>query len=156
MLGRALSRRALLGALPVAFVAPAPSVASGLPAPQASGLADPTAEDVSPTLMRAICAHCAAYWELRQIAEQTDDVVIGRPVAREEFDRLDAVSDLEERLLLTICEYPAANDAERHDKATYLLAVFEGDEREPELLRAILRSMTREAVQPIDRADLQA
>ncbi|MBZ9850301.1 hypothetical protein LB565_20175 [Mesorhizobium sp. CA14] len=150
MLGRGLSRRALLSALPAGFVAATASAADGHSALPDDGLVDPTAEDVSPALMQAICAHCAAYWELRQIARRTDDVVIGRPVTREEFDHLDAASDLEERLLLAICEYPAANDAERHDKATYLLAVFERDEREPELVTAILRSMTREAAQPTE------
>ena len=150
MFGRTLSRRALLSALPVAFIAPAASATNSHPAQHGGGLVDSTAEDVSPALMRAICTHCAAYWELRQIGRQTDEVVIGRPVTHDEFKRLDAASDLEERLLLAICEYPAANDAERHDKATYLLGVFEGDEREPELVTAILRSMTREAAKPTE------
>lgn len=155
MLGRAFSRRALLCALPVAFVAPA-SATNGHSALPDGGLTDPTADDVSPLLMQAICAHCAAYCQLRQIARRTDDVVLGRAVTRDEFDRLDTASDLEERLLLAICEYPAANDAERHDKATYLLGVFEGDEREPELVTAILRSMTRDAARPMSHSDRRA
>ncbi|TRD03777.1 hypothetical protein FJV76_14145 [Mesorhizobium sp. WSM4303] len=144
-MARPFSRRTLLSALPVAFIAPPASAASGHPAQHSGGLVDPAAEEVSPALMMAICAHCAAYAELRQIARRTDAVVLGRPVTRDELDRLDAASDLEERLLLALCEYPPTNDAERHDKAIYLLGIFEGDDREPELVTAILKSMTREA-----------
>ncbi|MBZ9907772.1 hypothetical protein LB557_17330 [Mesorhizobium sp. BR115XR7A] len=119
-------------------------------------MTDPTAEDVSPALMRAICAHCAAYADLRQIARQSDAVVIGRPATVDEYRSLDAASDFEQQLLLAICEYRAANDADRHDKAIYLLGVFEGDEREPELVTAILRSMTREAARAIEPPDRPA
>ncbi|MER9910882.1 hypothetical protein NKJ71_09555 [Mesorhizobium sp. M0050] len=144
MLARAVSRRTLLSGL-AAFVAPAVSSGSGASTQHDGGATDPTAEDVSLALVRAICLHCAAYSELLQIAQHTDAVVVGRPGTRDEFDRLDAASDLEERLLLALCEHRAANDAERHDKATYLLGIFDGEEPEPQLITAILRSMTQES-----------
>jgi len=124
MLVRGISRRTLLSALPFAFVYHAtPSV--GGASKHDGGAAAPHCQDVSPALVKAICSHCAAYSELRQIARHTDAVVAGRPVTRDEFDRLDAASDLEGELLLALCAYPAANDPERHDKATYLLGIFE-------------------------------
>jgi hypothetical protein len=147
MRGHAISRRALLGALPAAMVAAAGSEAGA--SIQPIGGADAAQfQDVSPTLMRAICAHCVAYADLRQIARETDVVFLGADGMVTDCDRLDAASELEERLLLALCEYPAANDAERHDKATYLLGIFEGNEPEPELMTAILSSMTRKASQP--------
>ncbi|MES0058392.1 hypothetical protein [Mesorhizobium sp. M0041] len=144
MLARAVSRRTLLSGL-AAFVAPAVSSVGGAQVRLDGGAADSCCQDVSLALVRAICLHCAAYSELRQIARHTAAVVVGRPVTRDEFDRLDAASDLEERLLLALCEHRAANDAERHDKATYLLGIFDGDEPEPQLITAILRSMTQES-----------
>ncbi|MER8722517.1 hypothetical protein NKH64_30015 [Mesorhizobium sp. M0999] len=151
MLVRGISRRALLGALPFAFVDHAtPSV--GGAAEYHGCAAAPHCQDVSPALVKAICSHCAAYSELRQIARQADAVVAGRPITRDEFDRLDSASDVEREFLLALCAYPAANDAERHDKATYLLGIFEGDEPDPELVKAILRSMSREADRTIDPA----
>ncbi|MER9061408.1 hypothetical protein [Mesorhizobium sp. M0698] len=155
MLGRALSRRTLLAALPALAIAPGmPSVTDASDRPDGD-VAHLGSDDVSPELIRTICAHCAAYAGLRKISRETDAVAIGRPATVDELSRLDAATDLEEQLLLALCHHSAANDTERHDKATYLLGIFEGNDPESELVTAILLSMTREVQhQAVESLDL--
>ncbi|MBB6356327.1 hypothetical protein ACFFTN_09825 [Aminobacter aganoensis] len=105
-------------------------------------LADNT-EPVSSALMQMMCAHCAAYSELERIGKRTDAVVLGHAPALTDFERLDEVSQFERDLFLRLCRYPASNDAERQEKATYLLAFCDGDEFEREHVRALLSSMGR-------------
>ena len=118
MLGQALSRRALLQALSVAFVAPALPLSSSI-------ASEP--QDVSPALMRAICAHCAAYSDLRRLARETNLAALGKEPAAARLEVLDKANEVERSLLESLCGFPARNEAERQDKATYLLGLFSGE-----------------------------
>jgi len=98
-------------------------------------------EPVSSTLMQIMCAHCAAYAELGRLGKRTDPIAFGHALAPGELERLDALGDMERDLFLRLCRYPASNDAERHEKAVYLLAFCDGDEFEREHVEALLASM---------------
>ena len=117
MLGKALSRRALLQALSVAVVAPALRLSSSV-------ASEP--QDVSPALMRAICAHCAAYSDLRRLARETDLAALGEEPAAVRLEVLDKAKEAERSLLFGLHSFPVRNEAERHDKAAYLLGLFGG------------------------------
>ncbi|CAM5378713.1 hypothetical protein ATER59S_01698 [Aquamicrobium terrae] len=104
------------------------------------------AGNVSQALGDAICDHCVAYAELGRIAHETDAVVLGREPTSREWRRLERASDRERDLLTRLCAAPVGTDAERHAKASYLLALFDGDEPSGEHVAAILRSMMCETV----------
>ncbi|MDX8540110.1 hypothetical protein RFM23_21045 [Mesorhizobium abyssinicae] len=116
MLGRALSRRALLRAFSVALVAPA-ATAANRPLQNGEDLVDATAddvstvEDVSPVLMRAICAHCAAFVNYSNLVRD--------PTPANVSAIGDAIEE-ERSLLLDVVMFPATNQAERNDQANYL------------------------------------
>ncbi|MEO5324277.1 hypothetical protein PV773_13245 [Mesorhizobium sp. CC13] len=112
------------------------------PTPQIGSLAlmDNT-EPVSSDLMQVMCAHCVAHSELGRISKRTDAVVLGHAPAQADLERLDEVSQTERDLFLRLCRYPASNDAERQEKAVYLLAFCDGDEFEREHVEALLVSM---------------
>lgn len=105
------------------------------------GSAGSLAEPVSPALMQIMCSHCAAYAELGRISKRTDAIALGHAPAPADLERLEEVSDRERNLFMQLCRYPASNDAERQEKATYLLALSEGDEFEREHVEALLASM---------------
>ncbi len=97
--------------------------------------------DVSPGLMETIIAHCIAYNELGHASRAADVLALpGGPDALAAA-RLDDISERERHLFMAICRYPTSNDAERHDKAGYLLAFCDSDELEQEHIIAILRSL---------------
>ncbi|MBA8910694.1 hypothetical protein [Aminobacter ciceronei] len=100
-----------------------------------------TTEPVSSDLMQVMCAHCAAYSELGRVSKRTDAVVLGHAPALTDLERLGEVSQTERDLFLRLCRYPASNDAERQEKAVYLLAFCDGDEFEREHVEALLVSM---------------
>lgn len=99
-------------------------------------------EPVSPALMQIMCAHCAAYAELGRISKRTDAIALGHAPAPADLERLDTLSDSEGSLFMDLCRYPASNDAERQEKATYLLALCDGHEFEREHIVALLSSMS--------------
>lgn len=99
------------------------------------------AENVSQALTDAIYDHCVAYAQLRRLSQETDAVVLGREPTSKEWRRLDMASDRERHLLMRLCARPASTDAERHAKASYLLALFDGDEPSSEHVKAILQAM---------------
>ncbi|MER8917707.1 hypothetical protein NKI32_28320 [Mesorhizobium sp. M0761] len=99
------------------------------------------ADTVSPGLIDAMVSHCAASAAVVQAARQADTVALDREVSRAERRRLEHASDVERDLFMALCRYPARNDPERHDKATYLLGFCEGDELEREHVIAILQPM---------------
>lgn len=141
MLKDGLSRRSLLLWLPVALMGPI-SVFRGKGAFKPTvPLVDPTREDVSPALMQAICAHCAAYSDVGRLGRKADAAASKSAVSPEDTGALDLAFDVERQLLMSVCAYPARNDAERHDKATYLLGIFDGDEPSSEHVTALLISM---------------
>ncbi|WP_432287683.1 hypothetical protein SLT36_11980 [Aminobacter sp. BA135] len=96
---------------------------------------------VSWALMQVMCAHCAAYSELGRISKTIDSIALGHDPAPADRERLDALGDLERDLFMQLCLHPAVNDAERQEKATYLLAFCNGDEFEREHVEALLVSM---------------
>lgn len=144
MLKDALSRRSLLLWLPVALMGPI-SVFRGKGAFKlAVPLIDPTREDVSPALMQAICAHCAVYSDVGRLRRKTDAAASKSAASPEDTGALDLALDFERQLLMSVCAYPARNDAERHDKSTYLLGIFDGSEH----VTALLISMKMRELNP--------
>lgn len=138
----AFTRRAVVLALTTAAVV---SVASSAPgAVEHPRRATDGEGDVDPLLMQTICAHCAAYSEVRRLALKADTVA-SRSWANGD-EALDVATDVERQLLMSVCGFRASNDAERHDKATYLLGIFEGDEPSSEHVTALLISMTKGAM----------
>lgn len=117
------------------------SRAAAGPTPEAGELASAGTESVSSTLMQMMCAHCAAYAELGRITKRTDAIALGHTPAPADLERLDALGDSEGSLFMDLCRYPASNDAERQEKATYLLAFCDGDKFEREHVKALLASM---------------
>ncbi|MBZ9795589.1 hypothetical protein [Mesorhizobium sp. ES1-4] len=140
---RLLSRRALIRALSALGLAPALALVRNPPSEAATSSFEEGWQDVAPALMKAMCEHCAAFSDLGRVSRETNPVKLGRAATLDEIRRLDEASDLEDQLLLAVCRYPAGNDAERHDKATYLLGIFNGNQPETDLVTTILRSMTR-------------
>lgn len=136
-----LSRRAVLATLPFAFAAPfSISLESAEPATTSASL-DASSDDVSAALMRTICAHCVAYSDVGRLGRKADAAASGLAVSTEDIGALDLAIDVERQLLMSVCGYRARNDAERHDKATYLLGIFDGDEPSSEHVTALLISM---------------
>lgn len=146
-----INRRSVLtatGSAALAFAALGPAKAIPLDESQSAvgGQADREASiaalDVSPGLIEVIIAHCIAYNELGHASRAADAVAVP-PCEADAFAaaRLDDISDRERHLFMAICRYPTSNDAERHDKAGYLLAFCDRDELEQEHIIAILRSM---------------
>lgn len=138
----AVTRRAVVLALPTAAVVSVASLAPG--AVEHPRRAMDGEGDVDPLLMQTICAHCAAYSEVRRLA-RIADTVASRSGANGD-EALDLAIDVERQFLMSVCAFPARNDAERHDKATYLLGIFDGDEPSSEHVTALLISMTRGAM----------
>lgn len=99
------------------------------------------AEGVSQALTDAIYDHCVAYAQLRRLSQETDAIVLGREPTSNEWRQLDMANDRERHLLIRLCARPASTDAERHAKASYLLALFDGDEPSGEHVAAILQAM---------------
>lgn len=153
MRSRLLSRRALIRALSALGLAPALPLMRRQASEAATSTFEERWQDVAPALMKAMCEHCAAFSDLGRVSRETDPVKLRRAATLDEIRRLDAASDLEGKLLLAVCRYPAGNDAEQHDKATYLLGVFDGNAPEADLVTAILWSMTREAARSTNRPD---
>ncbi|MER9163603.1 hypothetical protein [Mesorhizobium sp. M0715] len=128
------TRRAIVLALSTAALVPFAKSAALEHATDAMG-------DVDPLLMQAICAHCAAYSDVGRLARKADAADSGSAVSTEDTGALNLAIDVERQLLMSVCAYPAHNDAERHDKATYLLGIFDGDEPSGEHVTALLTSM---------------
>lgn len=145
-----LTRRTVLAALPGLVVSP-PAV-NGRPGditahdsaavPVAAGTGHTNAaEDISAALAEMICDHCVALSELNRISHRTDAIILGREPTRKEWRRLEKASDQERQSLMRLCAFPATNDAERHAKASCLLALFDGNDPSREHVAAILGSM---------------
>ncbi|UVK39371.1 hypothetical protein LHFGNBLO_000731 [Mesorhizobium sp. AR10] len=100
------------------------------------------AETVSPDLVHAIVSHCAAYAAVARAARQTDVVALGDEASLVDCRRLEEASKSERDLFMALCRFPARNDPERRDKASYLLGFCDGDELETEHVIALLESMT--------------
>lgn len=155
--GEAMTRRGLLKAIASALAAvltiplggvrraTAGDGGTALPdrSPEAGELAavGSLAESVSPALMQIMCAHCAAYAELGRISKRTDAIALGDDPAPVDLERRDEVSESERKLFMQLCRYPASNDAERQEKAVYLMAFCDGDEFECKHVEALLASM---------------
>lgn len=107
-------------------------------------------EPESPALMQVMCAHCAAYSELGRISKRADAIAPGQAPAPADLKRLDALCDMERDLFMQLCRYPASNNAERQEKATYLLAFCDGDEFERQHIEALLKSMGAVESQPVE------
>ena len=155
----ALTRRCVLATLPGALISLLATGGGRMETPAGSNvaaisIAEPAVKtahidatgNVSQLLVDLIYDHCVAYSELGGISNETDAIVLGRePIARE-WRRLERASDRERDLLMRLCAAPVGTDAERHAKASYLLALFAGDEASGEHVAAILRSMMCETV----------
>lgn len=98
-------------------------------------------EPISSKLMQIMCAHCAAYAELGRFSKRTDAVALGHAPTPADLECLDELDDIERNLFMQLCRYTASNDAERQEKAVYLLAFCDGDEFEREHVQALLASM---------------
>lgn len=112
--------------------------------PFATGEADKPADAagrISKGLADAIHDHWLVHSELSRISNETDAVLLGREPTLEEWRRLDSASDHERDLFMRLCAFRAATDAERHIKASRLLAIFHGQEPSGEHVAAILTSM---------------
>lgn len=149
-----INRRSVLtatGPAALAFAAFGPAKAIPLDESQSAvgGQADREANiaalDVSPDLIEVIIAHCIVYNELGHASRAADAVAV--PCEADAFDaaRLDDISERERHLFMAICRYSTSNDAERHDKAGYLLAFCDSDELEQEHIIAILTSIVASA-----------
>jgi hypothetical protein len=121
----ALTRRSVLAALPGVVISPfAAADMSG----ETSAAEKGTLFTVSQELVNAICNHCAAYSEFSRISHQTDAVILGREPTAKEWRQSEKASARERDLFMRLCACPVSTDAERHAKASYLLAIFNGDE----------------------------
>lgn len=109
------SRRVLLNALPVAVLA------SVLPWSSRDTL---ELQDVSPGLMQAICAHCAAFSKVRRLAHEMDLVATARPPSTVCLKAFRTAVELERQLWASLISFPTRNEAEHHDKAVYLSGLF--------------------------------
>lgn len=138
----AFTRRAVVQALPAAAMVSAAKSALG--AVEHPHRAIDGGGDVDPLLMQTMCAHCAAYSEVGRLARKAD--ASGSMANADDTGALDLAIDVERQLLMSVCAFPARNDAERHDKATYLLGIFDGDEPSSEHITALLTSMKLEAL----------
>lgn len=112
MLGRMISRRALLRVLPVALVGPAALATRAVPQGPV-GTCDASVQDVAPALMRAICEHCVAFVNYRNL--------VRNPTSANLSALGDAI-DAERSLLLDVATFQATNEVERTDQANYLSA----------------------------------
>lgn len=150
----ALTRRRVLATLPGIALAPLAAGGGRMGTPVESGaaatsVAEPAAKaahigaagNLSQPVADLIYDHCVAYAELGQISHQTDAIVLGRQPTSGEWRRLEEACDHERALLIKLCAAPAGTDAERHAKASYLLAIFDDDEPSSEHVAAILGSM---------------
>jgi hypothetical protein len=150
----AITRRAVLLTMSMAALATVPQSAADEvenPPNAPNGMGD-----VDPLLMQALCAHCAAYSDVGRLARKADAVAFGSAGSTADNSALDLAIDVERQLLMSVCAYPARNDAERHDKATYLLGIFDGDEPSSEHVTALLTSMMAGALLQSPSGLLQA
>lgn len=147
----ALTRRHVLATLPGIALAPLAAGGERMGTPVESGAAATSvaelaakaahigaAGNLSQPVADLIYDHCVAYSELGGISNETDEIVLGREPTAREWRRLEEACDHERALLIKLCAAPAGTDAERHAKASYLLAIFDDDEPSSEHVAAIL------------------
>lgn len=117
MLRSAMSRRAIFQAMTLVLLP------SALPWTDGGGAPEPEPQDVSPVLMQAICAHCVAFSQVRRLAREMASGAKGQSPSTASPEALSSAVETERRLWASLVSYKTRNEAERHDKAAYVLGL---------------------------------
>ncbi|MER9602789.1 hypothetical protein [Mesorhizobium sp. M0243] len=74
-------------------------------------------------MVQTICAHCVAYSQLRQLALEAKSSAAANCVNSASLEAFCSAVKTELSLWGRLIDFPISNEAERHDKAAYMLGL---------------------------------